>query len=105
MIYLRRRHPDMHRPFRVPGGSVTAVLGIVSCLALAGFNLWPMIEKAMNHDPLPLSILASYCAVGAVIYAGYGYRNSCLASGVDILDEGPGPNEALAPGHGDALNR
>ncbi len=105
VIYLRRRHPEMHRPFRVPGGVTTAVLGIVSCLALAMFNLLPIVQKAFKGDPLPLMILVGYGLVGLAIYAGYGYRNSRLAQGLDILDVGPGPNEALAPGHGDSLNR
>ena len=105
VIYLRRRHPDLERPFRVPGGIATAVAGIVACMALAAFNILPMIQKAVGGDPLPLSILVVYCIVGAIIYAAYGYRHSKLAQGIDILDTGPGPNEAFAPGHGDTLNR
>ncbi|MGC1304722.1 MAG: amino acid permease [Caulobacteraceae bacterium] len=105
VIYLRRRHPELNRPFRVPGGEVTAILGIISCLALAVFNLYPMVQKALIGDPLPLTILVTYCVIGAVIYVGYGYRNSKLAKGIDILDTGPGPAEAFAPGHGDPLNR
>ena len=105
VIYLRRRHPELERPFRVPGGVGTAVAGIIACLALALFNIMPMVQKAMTGDPLPLSILVTYCLVGALIYMFYGYRHSKLARGVDILDIGPGPNEAFAPGHGDPLNR
>ena len=105
VIYLRRRHPELERPFRVPGGVATAVAGIVACASLAMFNILPMIQKALTGDPLPLGILASYCVVGALIYVGYGYHHSKLARGEDILDTGPGPNEAFAPGHGDALNR
>ena len=93
------------RPFRVPGGIATAIAGIFCCMALAGFNLWPMIEKAMHGDPLPLEILVSYSVVGAVVYLAYGLWNSKLAKGIDLLDTGPGPEEAFAPGHGDPLNR
>ena len=105
VIYLRRRHPELERPFRVPGGVATAVAGIVACLVLAAFNILAMIQKAIGGDPLPLSILVVYCLVGAVIYAAYGYRHSKLARGIDILDTGPGANQSFAPGHGDALNR
>ncbi|WP_158915057.1 amino acid permease [Caulobacter sp. S45] len=105
VIYLRKKHPELNRPFRAPGGVTTAVLGIISCMALAVFNLLPMVQKALSGDPLPLTILVVYCLIGAAIYIGYGYGNSKLAKGIDILDTGPGPEEAFAPGHGDPLNR
>ena len=105
VIYLRIMHPDMHRPFRVPGGITTAVLGIISCLALAGFNLWPMVQKAMEDDPIPMSILGSYVVVGAIVYLGYGIRHSRLARGEDILDSSPPESvaEAMARGVDDRV--
>jgi APA family basic amino acid/polyamine antiporter len=93
VIYLRVKHPDLPRPFRVPGGIVTAVLGILACLGLAAANLAPMVLRALNDDPVPLTILGSYAAVGAVIYIFYGFWNSKLAKGVEVIEEGPAPME------------
>lgn len=100
VIFLRIKHPDLPRPFRVPGGIATAVCGILACAALAGFNLFPMIQKAQAHDPIPLRILMGYAVLGAVIYLFYGLWNSRLAKGLDILEDTalPSPAEALARG-------
>lgn len=87
VIYLRIKHPEMERPFKVPGGVYTAGAGIFACLGLAGFNFAPMIEHALNDNPLPLILLASYAAVGAIIYAAYGFWHSKLARGIDITED------------------
>lgn len=87
VIVLRVRHPELKRPFRVPGGVVTATLGILACLGLAALNFTPMIQHALNDNPLPLMILGCYAAVGAVIYGLYGLWNSKLAKGIDIADD------------------
>ncbi|MEQ7155220.1 amino acid permease [Brevundimonas aurifodinae] len=100
VIMLRIKHPDMPRPFRVPGGIATAVAGIIACLALAGFNFAPMIANFQNGNPLPLTILAIYAAVGAVIYAIYGFWNSKLAKGIDITEETTISSPAEAMGRG-----
>jgi len=100
VIMLRLRHPEMERPFRVPGGIFTAVLGIISCLALAALNFIPMVQHAMNDNPLPLTILGAYAAVGAVIYIIYGFWNSKLARGIDTTEDTTlaSPAEALGTG-------
>lgn len=87
VIYLRVKHPEMERPFKVPGGVYTAGAGIFACLGLAAFNFAPMIEHALNDNPLPLILLGCYAAVGAVIYAVYGFWHSKLAKGIDITED------------------
>ena len=87
VIFLRIKHPEMERPFKVPGGIATAVAGIIACLSLAAFNFWPMIQHAMDGNPLPLTILGCYAVVGAIIYAAYGFWHSKLAKGIDITEE------------------
>lgn len=100
VIYLRIKHPEMERPFRVPGGVVTAALGILACLFLAYNNLKPMIQHALDDNPLPLMLLGGYAAIGAVIYIAYGFWHSKLAKGIDIVEDAglEGPVEAMAKG-------
>lgn len=102
VISLRMSHPNMHRPFRVPGGVITAVAGILACGFLAWQNFAPMLERANNDDPVPLTILAVYGAVGAAVYLLYGLWNSKLAKGIDVSDDTAlaSPAEALG-GHVD----
>jgi APA family basic amino acid/polyamine antiporter len=106
VIYLRIKHPELERPFRVPGGVVTAVLGIAACLFLAWNNFYPMIERALRDDPVPLAILAGYAVVGALIYAGYGFWHSKLAKGIDITEDTalPSPAEAMGRGVDDKIH-
>ncbi|HEY0051904.1 MAG TPA: amino acid permease [Caulobacteraceae bacterium] len=97
VIYLRMKHPELHRPFRVPGGVATAVAGIAACLFLAWNNFQPMLQQAFPSaerlaqgvvpDPLTLQLLGGYCAIGAVIYVVYGFWHSRLAKGLDVLDD------------------
>jgi APA family basic amino acid/polyamine antiporter len=100
VIMLRLKHPEMERPFKVPGGIFTAVLGILACAALAGLNFIPMVQHALNDNPLPLTILGIYAVVGAIVYCAYGYWNSKLAKGIDITEETTITSPAAAFGEG-----
>ncbi|PZO05180.1 MAG: amino acid permease [Alphaproteobacteria bacterium] len=100
VIFLRIKHPEMERPFKVPGGVWTAGAGIVACLCLAGFNFWPMVQHALDGNTIPLTILACYAAVGAAIYAVYGFAHSKLAKGIDITEETTISSPAEAMGSG-----
>jgi APA family basic amino acid/polyamine antiporter len=67
VLVLRRRRPDAHRPFKVPGGLTFPVLGIVSCLYL-------MLS-------LPVVTWVRFLVwldIGAFIYWFYGRRHSPL---------------------------
>ncbi|MDV6329232.1 amino acid permease [Asticcacaulis sp. 201] len=100
VIYLRVKHPEMERPFKVPGGIVTAVLGILACLFLAYQNFSPMIDHYKRGNTLPLTILICYALVGLLIYAGYGFWHSKLAKGIDISEDDELETVAEALAHG-----
>lgn len=68
VIFLRKSHPDMHRPFKMPFGIVLPVMGVLSCGALIAF--------------LPLEThlrFIGWLIAGLVIYFAYGIRHSKLA--------------------------
>ncbi len=100
VIVLRVKHPEMERPFKVPGGIFTAVLGILACLFLASQNLIPMFQHAAEDNPLPLMLLGGYAVIGAVIYAAYGFWHSKLAKGIDITEDATLETAVEALGHG-----
>ena len=69
VIVLRRSHPEMPRPFKMPFGLVLPVLGILSCGALIAFL------PAITHLRFLL-----WLAAGLVIYFTYSIRHSKLAA-------------------------
>ena len=77
------------------------VLGIFFALVMTGPLIEDIFVKAASGDPIPAILLSSYAAVGALIYIGYGYRNSRLGKGLgQIDDDGPGPGAMQAEVHG-----
>ena len=68
VLVMRRTHPDVHRPFRAPGGTLVPVAGILSCLLLM-FSL-----PAENWYRLAVWLL-----IGFLIYFGYSRRHSRVA--------------------------
>ncbi len=68
VLILRRTDPDRARPFRVPAVTLTAGLGILSCLTL------------MASLPADTWIrLGIWLVIGLAIYAGYGRRRARLS--------------------------
>ena len=67
IVILRRRMPDVQRPFRTPWVPVVPILGVICCLVLMYF--------------LPISTwvrLAIWLAIGFAVYFGYGRSHSKL---------------------------
>ncbi len=91
VIYLRRHHPNIERPFKVMY-PIVPILGIFFCVVMMmGPILLDILSKAFDYDilgalvgqpgevdrdPAALWILAGYFLLGALIYILYGYRNS-----------------------------
>ncbi|MDG6095741.1 amino acid permease [Acetobacter sp. AN02] len=65
VMVLRVREPERPRRFRVPGGMLFPVLGIVSCLAVM-----------LSLDVLTWIRMAVWLVLGLGIYFGYSHRNS-----------------------------
>ena len=77
VMVLRRRRPDLKRPFRVPGYPWTPVLGVATCLGL------------MLSLPRDTWIrLVVWLILGAAVYLAYGRRHSRLRSKVRLDDSG-----------------
>ncbi|HXH24972.1 MAG TPA: amino acid permease, partial [Vicinamibacterales bacterium] len=73
VLVLRIQRPEAKRPFRVPGGPIIPILGIVSCL-------WLMLS-------LPVITWVRFLVwldIGIFIYWFYGRRNSPLADPAEL---------------------
>jgi APA family basic amino acid/polyamine antiporter len=67
VIILRIKDPDRVRPFRAPGGIITAILGICFCV-------WLMA----GLDRVTWYRFFGWLALGLIIYVLYGFRRSKL---------------------------
>jgi amino acid transporter len=68
LIVLRLREPEMHRPFRIPGGTAGAVAAATGPALLILFALWAARhERVLGLNALLFS--AAIGAAGALVYA------------------------------------
>src|SRR3546814_717458 len=70
VLILRFTRPNLPRPFRVPLAIVICPLGFLSCMYL----FWQPFKEHWH-------LLVGWIAIGAVVYALYGYRHSKLRNG------------------------
>jgi amino acid transporter len=68
LVVLRRREPELHRPFRIPGGMAGAVAVGVGPAFLIAFALWAARdERVLGMNALLFSMAVG--VAGAVVYA------------------------------------
>jgi APA family basic amino acid/polyamine antiporter len=94
VMYLRKRNPELVRPFRVPWYPLTPILGVIAC---ALFMILPILldimSKAFNYDilgaivgnpgevtsdPVALWLLVGYALIGVLVYWLYSSKHSKL---------------------------
>jgi basic amino acid/polyamine antiporter, APA family len=80
VLYLRKSHPDLARPFKVPFFPLFPIMGVLLCLF---FVIGPIfvkkVDSALRGDPIPLGLLLGYFAIGVLVYVFYGYRHSKIS--------------------------
>ena len=69
---LRRRNPDLHRPFRTPLVPLVPILGIASALYL----IWTL-------PALTKEVVLGWLAIGLVIYFTYSVKHSKVQAGLE----------------------
>lgn len=67
VLYLKKHHPELHRPFNTPFKPVVPILGIVTC----GFLIANMHLETFIY-------FGVYLILAIIAYFSYGYRNSRL---------------------------
>jgi len=79
VLVLRFQRPEAHRPFRVPGGPVFPILGIVSCLYLM-----------LSLPVITWVRFLVWLDIGIAIYWSYGRRNSPLVDRMELATRSSG---------------
>lgn len=82
VLYLRKKEPNLPRPFVTPGAPATPILGILTC----GYLVWSIFfgSDAAGNIVLTdsgakvLTYTGPYVIVGALIYLFYGMRHSIV---------------------------
>lgn len=75
-IQLRRAFPSMNRPYRMPGGSITAYIATIGSILILLAMLLPFSPAALTW-PIDWLILFSFMTLALLFWIlSAGYRNS-----------------------------
>jgi amino acid transporter len=70
LIKMRRQRPEAHRPYRTPGGKVTAAFGSVISLFVFGLSLYQPYANSDGEFPLEWGIIIGWSILGAAFWIG-----------------------------------
>ena len=84
VLILRKKRPDLHRPFKVPGVPVVPVASALICLYLmANLTVGTWVRFLV------------WMAVGFVVYFAWSYRHARLNTGVTLHEEAEREHRAV----------
>jgi amino acid transporter len=70
LIKMRRQRPDAPRPYRTPGGKVTAAFGSVISLFVFGLSLYQPYANSNGKFPLEWGIILGWSVLGVAFWIG-----------------------------------
>jgi basic amino acid/polyamine antiporter, APA family len=91
VLYLRKTAPELERPFRVPFYPFLPLLGIALCACIIGLIFYQKWTALHQGNWVPITILIGYFAIGFLVYALYGVKNSKLAKGEAVFGDASEP--------------
>jgi len=84
ILILRKIDPDRERPFKVPFCPWFPLLGIICC---GGLMVYSMVVAKGETAVLSSLLFIVWIIMGALIYAGYGYRKNREAEKVEVVED------------------
>lgn len=70
IIKLRRKKPDLPRPYRVPGGKITAAFGGIISLFVFCLSIYQPYASSHGRFPLEWAIILGWAVVGLLFWIG-----------------------------------
>jgi amino acid transporter len=66
-LTLRNKFPDLHRPFRAPGGKILGYIGVVGALVILSVMVWPSSPVALVW-PFEWAIFLTFSVLGLAFW-------------------------------------